>query len=413
MSERVVVVGAGIVGLWTAYELQRRGMDVVVIDKGELGSGSSIGNAGWVIPARTLPMPSPGLHWEGLRMMVKPDSPLYIRPTALPGLTGWFTQFLKYCNAEAYQKGSEAMTSMSVHAHAGYDRLVEDGLEFEMHADGLLSVFLNGDALENSLKDYEAMGRLGTGQPVKMTAAEAREFEPELGPDVIGGILIKKARHIDPGTLLDALAGRLRERGAQLHFSTEVTGLVREGERITGVRTKNETVSGDHVVVATGAWAGALLRPLGYSVPLEAGKGYSLSYKVANPKLRTALFLEETKIACTPMGGGTRFAGTIEFSGINLNMDRRRLESIHRGIPQFLPKYDAGDVALQWVGMRPVTPDGLPVIGRIPGFENAFIASGHSTAGLALAPPTAERIAALIGGAAPPQADPFAPGRFN
>lgn len=412
MSKRVVVVGAGIVGLWTAYELRRRGMDVVVIDKAELGSGSSFGNAGWVIPARALPLPAPGLHWEGLKMMVQPDSPLYIKPTALPRLTGWFTQFLKYCNAEAYRHGCEATASLTSMAHAEYDRLAEDGLDFEMHHQGLLSVYLDENAWETGFKDHQTMAEFGLGEPVRLSAQEAREMEPELGPCIVGGVFIKEARHTDPGSVLRALASRLEADGVRLMFSTEVTGFERQGHRLTGVKTKTETVAGDDVVIATGAWAGQLAKALGYSLPMQAGKGYSLQFSAPNPKLRASVFLGDAKIACTPLSRGTRYAGTIEFSGINLNMERARIEALHKKIPEYLPNYNGRLDAVEWVGMRPVTPDGLPVIGPVPGFENAFIAAGHSTAGLPLAPGTAKMIADYVTGRPPAGPNPFDPARW-
>lgn len=413
MSERVVVVGAGVIGLWTAYELRRRGKDVVVVDRGELGSGSSFGNAGWVIPARTLPLPAPGLHWEGLRMMVQPDSPLYIKPSALPRLTGWLTQFLRYCTAEAYQRGCEAMASFSIHAHPGYDKLVEDGLEFEMHERGLLSVYLDEEAMQAGYDDHRTMDELGLGSPQKLTAAEAKELQPELGPEVVGGVFIKEARHIDPGTLLAALAKRLTDDGVELHFSTDVTRIEKDGDRLTGVRTRRETIAADHVVLATGARAAELARPLGYAVPMQAGKGYSLSFDGPNPELGSALFLGDARIACTHMHSGTRYAGTIEFSGVNEQLERQRMASFHKWIPRYLPNYNPEGTAAEWVGMRPVTPDGLPVIGRVPGTDNGYIASGHSTAGLPLAPSTAERIADLVDGGVAPSYDPFDPARFG
>lgn len=412
MSERVVVVGAGVIGLWIAYELRRRGMDVVVIDKGELGSGSSFGNAGWVIPARTLPMPAPGLHWEGLKMMVRPDSPLYIKPSALPRLTGWFTQFLRHCNEEAYERGCEAMASLSKHAHAGYDQLVEDGLQFEMHERGLLSVYLTDEALETGYKDHLTMDRLGLGKPQKLDAQQVKELQPELGPEVVGGVFIKEARHIDPGTLLDALADRLRKDGVDVRLSTEVTGFDKVKDQVVGVKTKTETIVAEHVVIATGALAGTLARSLGYSLPMQAGKGYSLSYSMPNPSLHSALFLGDAKIACTPLNKGTRYAGTIEFSGLNDYLEKSRIESFYKWIPRYLPNFETSATASQWVGMRPVTPDGLPVIGSVPNFANVYIASGHSTAGLPLAPATAWRIADLIEGRQVPSPDPFDPARF-
>lgn len=413
MSERVVVIGAGIIGLWTAYELRKRGLDVIVIDKGEIGSGSSFGNAGWVIPARTLPMPAPGLHWEGLKMMVQPDSPLYIKPTALPRLTGWFTQFLRYCNPEAYRRGCEAMASLSIEAFPGYDQLVEDGLEFEMHERGLLSVYLDEAVFETGYKDHQAMDSFGLGAPTKLTAQEAKELQPELGPNVVGGVFIREARYIDPGSVLQALASRLRDEKVELRLSTEVTGFERHNDRVRGVKLKGETVAGDHVVIAAGARAGGLAKSLGYSLPMQAGKGYSLSFKAPNPALDSALFLGDAKIACTPMNQGTRYAGTIEFSGINEHLETSRIESLHKWIPQYLPNYDRTAAAVEWVGMRPVTPDGLPVIGWVPGYANAYVASGHSTAGLPLAPATARRIADLITGETESDAGPFDPARFG
>ena len=413
MTKRVVVVGAGVIGLWIAYELKRRGMEPVVVDKDKLGSGSSYGNAGWVIPSRTLPLPAPGLHWEGLKMMVQPDSPLYIKPTALPGLTGWFTQFLKYCNEEAYQRGCAAMASFSRHAHAGYDQLVADGLEFEMHERGLLSAYIQPETMEVAFQDYAAMARLGLGEPQRLTAEETRELEPQLGPEVVGGIFIKEARHIDPRTLLGALAGRLEAQGVELRFQTEVVGFVGSGARLAGVKTTTETIYADDVVVATGAWAGGLLKSIGYAVPMQAGKGYSLQYDAPNPRLGPALFLADSKIACTPLSSGTRYAGTIEFSGINTHLDERRIEAFQKWIPRYLPNYRMDAPAERWVGMRPVTPDGLPVIGSVPGYDNVYVAAGHSTAGLALAPATAWRIADLLAGGVPPAGDPFDPARFG
>jgi len=413
VGKRIVVVGAGVVGLWIAYELRKRGHDVIVVDKGELGSGSSSGNAGWVIPARTLPLPAPGLHWEGLKMMMQPDSALYIKPSALPRLTGWFTQFLKYCNAEAYRRGCQAMASLSIHAHPGYDRLVADGLQFEMHEQGLLSVYLTEEMLEAGWRDHMTMAEFGLGQPQKLTAQEARELEPALAPNIAGGIFIRQARHVDPWTLLNALAQRLAAEGVPLAWRTEVTGFERGGSRVLGVQTSAGTWACDDVVIAAGAWAARVVKPLGYRLPLQAGKGYSLQFSQPNPSLRSAVFLADAKIACTPLKRGTRFAGTIEFSGVNLVLDRQRIAAFQKKIPRYLPDFDGQAEAVPWVGMRPVTPDGLPVIGPVPGWDNAYVASGHSTAGLPLAPATAQRIADMIEGKLMPPGDPFDPARFG
>src|SRR5690625_3939451 len=278
MSNRVVVVGAGVIGLWIAYELKKHDFEVTVVDQGTLGSGSSFGNAGWVIPARTLPLPAPGLQWEGMKMLMQPDSPLYVKPTAFPRLTGWLTQFMKYCNEQAYRRGCQAMASLSIHAHPGYDSLIEDGFEFEMHEHGLLSVYLDEGTFATGYKDHQTMERFGLGKPDKLDAKEVREMQPKLGNDVIGGVFIKEARHIDPGSLLSAFARWLQSHDVALHFETEVVGLQQQNGRITGVNTKERTLVADYVVVATGAKAGQLVRPLGYSLPMQAGKGYSLSF---------------------------------------------------------------------------------------------------------------------------------------
>ena len=411
---KTVVVGAGAVGLACAYALARRGLEVTVIDKGEPGAACSRGNAGWIVPSLSAPIPEPGLGLRSLGWILRRQSPLFIDPKAVVGMAGWLWSFWRHCNPADYHAGITALAELNRETMPLFDALEADGVEFEMHRRGLLYLCLEERQLQRELEALESLEEFGVARPEVLDAARLRELQPGLSEAVIGACHVAGERHVRPETLTAGLAERLVELGAELHPGVEVLGALRRGKRVNALESSRGRFSGDQFLIAAGAWSGLVARQLGVKLPIQAGKGYSITFDEPDWSARLPLSLGEAHIACTPFEGGMRFSGTMELSGINERLDRRRVAEIRRAVGRYLVHVPNGRREHEWVGMRPLTPDGLPLIGRLPPFENLFVAAGHAMLGITLAPATGERIAGLMtASGSPVRPDPFDPARFR
>lgn len=386
-----------------------------MVERGEPGKGASAGNAGWVTPSLAGPVPAPGIVSTSLKWMLRPDSPLYIRPSAVPELAGWLMAFWSHCNPRDYKAGFDATARLSRRTMEHFDALAAAGLDFEMHQTGLLFVCLRQETIDRLVEEFLELESYGLGAPRKYNSSEIRELEPALNDDVVGGVWMERERHVRPESLIAATLRWLRENDVEILSGVEVTGLDVARPRVTGVRTTQGTLTADQVLIATGAEAGVLAREAGFNLPMQAGKGYSIT--IDRPKLQIgrSMYLEERRVALSPYENTLRVAGTMELSGINLNLDQRRVDAIRRGASQYLwPGWDEGEQSVAWVGMRPMLPDGLPAIGLAPGYENLYVASGHAMLGVTLGPTTAVAIADLMTkGESEFDLEPFNPGRFH
>ncbi|MFS8523453.1 MAG: FAD-dependent oxidoreductase [Limnochordales bacterium] len=412
---RSIIIGGGVIGLLSAYELRRRGRDVIVIDKGNFGQGASAGNAGWITPSLSAPVPAPGLVAQSIKWMLRPDSPLYVKPSVVPGMLGWLLEFWRHCNVEKYEQGRSALGMLNRLSLRDFDRLAEQGLDFEMHSAGLLYVFRTEEALRAYLDDLAHWEEFGASEPKRLTPDEARELEPALRPEIIGGLLVESERHVRPEKLLSAAEQWLRANGADMRAHTEVADLVIQDGRVTGVRVKGgDVIEGDEVLLATGAEAASLAARAGFELPMQAGKGYSLTIRNPKLKLGRSMYLVEGRVALAPYDGALRLAGTMELSGINTNLYEERIAGIRKSADLYLTDWSDGDEIIPWVGMRPMLPDGLPAIGRAPTIPNFYIASGHAMLGVTLGPTTAALIADLMTkGQTEIDLTPFDPARFD
>ncbi len=409
-----LVIGAGVVGLMCAYELHRRGEHVTIVDRGEPGAGCSWGNAGWIVPTFSEPLPGPGVVWTSFKSLFDPDSPLYLRPTLRPKTWLWIWDFWRHCNDRNYRVGLEALAELSRSTMSLYDRLVADGIEFEMAHAGVLWVFLAKARADATLEQLMAMLPDRTERPEGLSRDALREIEPALSSEVASGILIKQERHLRPETLTAGLVKWLRGAGVEIRTGLDVVGMERARRRITAVVTPLGTVEADNFLIAVGVWSGALVQHLGVRLPLLAAKGYSITIDHPGLRLRRPLYLAEAKIACSPFQHALRIAGTVELSGIDSRADPRRLAAMRRATNRYLNGWQQGEAQPTWMGMRPVTPDGLPVIGRVPGYENLYVATGHAKLGVTLAPATAGAVADLVcAGKTEFDLTPFDPGRFS
>jgi D-amino-acid dehydrogenase len=407
------IIGGGVIGLLTAYELHRRGIDVTVIDKSDFGAACSAGNAGWITPSLSGPVPAPGLVATSIKWMMDRHSPLYIRPSAVPALAPWLFQFWRHCNAREYHAGLMATARLAEPIMDLYDSLDEHGVEFEMHNTGLLYAVLNPDYLKHIAADLEVMRQFGYGEPVEMSGSTLRDFEPELTSTVKAGLWVPEERHVRPETLTEGLVRWLTREGVKLRSGVKVTGIRRSGSSVRAIETSDGTLEVDQLLIAAGAWSGDLARMAGLHLPMQAGKGYNITVNQPELTLHHAIYFSEARIACSPFNGALRISGTMELSGVNTVFDPRRVEAIRHGADRCLGEWSRGASETTWVGMRPLTPDGLPVIGRAPGVENLYLATGHSMLGITLGPSTALTIAEVMTtGKSEIDLDAFDPARF-
>ena len=412
----VVVVGAGVIGLCAARELRRRGWEVVVVDGRRPGAGASHGNAGWIVPGHSAPVPAPGLVRTSMRWMLRSDSPLYIRPRAEVGFARWLLRFWRSCNARAFGEGQSALAALNRRTFDLFDELERDGLEFELCREGLLFAYTGRAGLEHDLRGLEALRPYGYGTPPVLDGDAMRALEPALSDRVIAGFHVPLERHLRPDRLVSALAERLTSEGVEIRSGTPATGFVRSGGAVTAVETPAGAVVADAVLIAAGAWSGKISRLAGAPLPIEAGKGYSLDYAPPPRPVNRPISLHGVRVAVTPLVGSVRLAGTMELSGINEQIRPERVAAVARAGAAFLRDWpaDPARAATVWTGMRPLTPDGLPVIGLLAGFGNLAVATGHGMLGLTLAPATGEAVADLLtDGRSPAVLLPFAPGRFR
>jgi D-amino-acid dehydrogenase len=414
--KRILVVGAGAIGLACAYSLARRGHRVTVVDKGEPGAACTRGNAGWIVPSLSAPIAAPGMTWTSLKWMLSSDSPLYIAPSAAPRLARWLWRFWRHCNERDYLKGLHAVAALNHGTLAAFDALANDGVPFELHRAGLLCVYRDAKYMEAARGEFRYLRDYGYGVPEPLSGEVLRQMEPGLSDAVTAGFEIPEEYHVRPESLAAGYATALARMGVEIRTGVSVRGGHTSGKTII-VETADGATAGeieaDDVLVAAGAWSGAVIERLGVRLPVQAGKGYSLTMSSDGARVRRPVLLGESKIAVTPFDGALRFAGTMELSGVNERFDVRRMAAIRRGVERFFREpMPAGGT--EWVGMRPLTPDGLPLLGRVPRLENVWVATGHAMLGITMAPVTGDAMAAMMSGETAPAAmAAFEPGRFR
>ena len=413
-SVDVAVIGGGVVGVASAAFLAERGARVVLLERGEICSGASYGNAGWISPSHGTPLPSPGVVRQALRWLLDADSPFYVKPRFDLELALWLLEFLRASSAARARSTLRANRELILASLALYEKLVaEPGSDFGFARRGLVVACESPDGMEHARAELDALAELGGGGR-ELGNAELRALVPQLSPELRGGIYFPADAHLDPERLVQALARRAAANGAALWTRQEVLELELRGRRIERIVATRGELRAAEVVLAAGAWSPQLGAQLGLRLPVQAAKGYSVTVRRPADFGEHPVLLSEAKVALTPLGDALRFAGTLELAGLDLRVNARRVAAILRAVERFLPGLAAGPRIETWRGLRPLTPDDRPIIGRPRAFENLVVATGHGMSGISQAPMTAQLVAEICRGEAPGlPLGPFSPDRFG
>ncbi len=405
----VAVIGGGVVGVACAKELARRGARVTVFERDRLGEGCSFGNAGWLTPSLAAPLANPGMVFKSLRWMLDPESPLYIQPRLDPAYLRWLAGFLLASRRVPFERGLEAMLEICRHSVDLWEDLAARTTRpFGFERKGLLAIYETGASLEKAAASWDFPGRHGIRFET-WSADEVREREPALVGAQAGGHFFPDDAHCEPHAAVLAMADEARALGVQILEGVEVYAIEDGTAGSRTLRTTRGDWSAERVVVAAGAWSESLGKMLGIRVPVMGAKGYSILLPRTEPHPQRSLYLIERKVALTPHADCLRLAGTLELVHQDFSINRRRVEVILRGANAML---DLGETALPtriWRGLRPCTPDGMPLIGRSRARGEVWLATGHQMTGLKTAPGTALLLAQLMCGETPR----FDPGPFR
>lgn len=432
---RVVVVGGGVIGLSCAYYLARGGADVVVLERDQVGAGASSGNAG-TVSAGHPPLNRPGRVIAAVRQMLDPTSPLYVKPRWDPALWRWLLGFARYCTDDHVEHAMQVMAPLGQDALELFDALMaEERIECEYRPQGYFDVCRTEEGLEEAKHEAEIIRRYGY-HPEVVDGDELRRREPAFSPELLGGIYYPEAAILRPSAFLRGLSAAVVRNGGAIREGVEVRRLATASGRVTGVdvgraaggagggdvredlgaAASGSLVPADMVVVATGAASVELAGQVDVRLRVTAGKGYHRDIEVGPngaPPLKVACVLNETSVFCTPMDTFVRFAGTMEFSGRNEVMRAPRLRQLTRAAREAFPDLGTARPRSEWVGQRPMSMDGLPIVGRLGGVEGLFVATGHGMLGLTLGPVTGEMIANLMLKGVEPRLGALSPERFG
>jgi D-amino-acid dehydrogenase len=400
----VVVVGGGVVGVSSAYFLAREGWDVTLLDKGEICAGSSYGNAGLIVPSHVVPLAAPGVWWQGVKWMLDPESPFYIKPRASLELARWLWRFRAACTPARMRQAMPLLRRLGVESLELYRELAKElekaGVDFGFRQPGSMTVFFTADGLAHGREEARLLASAGVTVEM-LDGPAARAAEPTLRPGVVGALFCPEDALMVPDRFVKGLAQLAATLGARIVTGAEAIGFRTAEGRITAVETTRGALPADTVVLAAGAWSPVVGRALGLRIPIQPAKGYSLTYRRPPRGPAIPLLPAEGRFSITPMGEFLRFGGTLELAGLDLTINRRRVDALRRSALQCIEGVEELELLEIWRGLRPCTPDGLPLVGRTSRFANLVLAAGHAMVGMSLGPVTGRLVARLVAGAAP------------
>ncbi len=432
-SKTILIIGGGVIGLSTAYYCARRGHRVTLIDRNpEQRDGCSFGNAGMVVPSHFVPLAAPGMVGTAFKWMWNPESPLYIKPRLNWELMSWGWKFMRAANAKHVERSAPLIRDLSFASRACFEQLadewtmggrrgneaertdlgsnppshagghVSDAGDFGLVKKGLVMLCKTQQSLDHEALFATQANKLGVPAEV-LDAKGVAKLDPDVTTDVAGGVYFPKDCHLSPNRFMAALKQQCDKLGVKFIWAAEAGGFKFHGSRITAIATALGEFAADEIVLCGGSWSPLVGRELGLKLPMQAGKGYSLTLTKPRELPQICSILTEARVAVTPMGDTLRFGGTMEIAGLNEDINPVRVRGIIKAVPKYYPKFTLDDFAgiQPWRGLRPCSPDGLPYLGRTANYSNLTIATGHAMMGLSLGPITGRLVSEILSGEKP------------
>ena len=400
-SKKVVIIGGGIIGLCSAYYLQKSGHNVTVLEQGNYQEGASHGNAGMLVPSHVVPLAAPGVISQGIRWLFRRDSPFRIKPRLDPSLAAWLWQFRRYCTEAHVEASMPLLRDLSLSSVELFEALSRE-FSFDFERNGLLMVHSSKKGEKENLKYAKKAQKVGLLVDL-LDQKALRALEPTVQPQMTGGAYYRQDAHMNPGAFVREARAFLSTNGVDCKENITVSGFSTEAGRVSEVLTSQGDFTADEVILAAGSWSPQIGKKLGVKLPIQPAKGYSVTLKSPNTPPRIPMILTEAKVTVTPMGNFLRFGGTLELAGFDHSIDRIRASSILNTIPDFVSGVESSYIKTEdvWTGYRPCTPDGLPIIGRSKLVKNLVIATGHAMIGITLGPITGKLVSDLVNNQSP------------
>lgn len=394
---KIVVVGAGMIGVCSAYYLRKKGFDVTIVDEGDGLDNCSFGNAGFFSPSHMIPLASPGIISQGLKWMINPESPFYIKPSLNLDLIQWCWKFYRASSQKVVDRAVPILNQMLMESRGLIEEILEESkIKAGFDNKGLLMYCKSQHVLDEEAEMAELGRKCGQNVDV-LSSSEAAKLNPGLEIDTVGAVHFKNDAWFTPSSFMEKFKSFLKDQGVKFQLKTKVVGVESSDSKITHLITENGDIEADQVVMATGSWTAKVLKKLGVKILLQGGKGYSFIVPKPPVMPKTASIFTEARVAITPTEHGLQFAGTMEVNGLDLSINPRRVKGIQKSIPDYFPQFkgESFEGCETWAGLRPCSPDGLPYIGKTNKFDNLIVATGHAMLGVSLGPITGQLVAEI------------------
>ena len=398
----VFIIGGGPVGLSCAYYLLKSGRKVIILDAKEIGKGSGSGNAGHIVPSHIIPLAAPGVVTSALKWMLDPaHSPFGMKVSLDPNYLSWLLKFVLACSESNVQRSIKPLNDLGQLSAKNFAQIIaEEKFDCSYQEKGLLFLYKTENAFHDGQHEGEFMQKHGI--PVSVyDKSKIHEVEPAALDDVIGGVHFTGDSHLNPAVFLKLLSDRVRALGAEMFENTSVTGFESANGKITKVKTNAGDFEAEQIILAAGALTPSVARDLKLNIPIQPARGYSMTMSATKQMPSHALILGERRIAVSPMGDVLRFTGRLEVGNYSMEPNPVWLQRIENSAREYLHLDEKLDVKETWAGLRPTTPDGMPIIGRSPNHSNLILATGHAMLGLSLGPGTGQIVAELVNGREP------------
>ena len=395
-NDSVIIVGGGIIGASTAWYLAKHGKSVTIVDAEEFGKGCSHGNCGLISPSHVVPLPRPGALTSGLSYMFKSNSPFYIKPTLNPKRIAWFLKFAGNCNKSDMMAGSAGRSAILDSSSELYSELFEEQ-SFQCDYDDIGTLFIckTQKGLDTFSTENDTMDKFDRGGRF-VSGPELTKLEPSLLDGLAGAYHYTCDGHIRPSMLMSEFKRCLLSAGVTIRENCRVTGFNSESGTLKSIPTESGEMEADQFVVALGAWSPEFSKELGFNIPIQPGKGYSITMSRPDNCPKHGCLFQEVKVVATPWKSGYRLGSTMEFSGYDSSLNSNRLNALRLGAAQYMHDPIGDTVEEEWTGFRPMTTDGLPIIDYSPALKNVIVAAGHNMLGISMGPGTGKLISEMM-----------------